>query len=277
MRSATLVTTLTSLTTAMAVAAPLVVFGFLYVLLVQPEWDRAAIDRIELDRTLADLDRQRSSTSAPSGSVEAAAVDELAVRAARVERPLDLVDVLTDTLNGPAVGGVSNLLIETGADGAAGTPVTLTFDARFEQIVRFVRSLRALPANIDLPTVEVGAVSSRNGLARANVSLLVSAAPGQVVAAPVSPAAVAAPEPAREEVRIPRSAAAQPPAPIVSSILISDGRRLARVDGRIVGPGDRLPAGIVQSIEPDAVVFAGPDGRSRRVEIARPGVGARTP
>jgi hypothetical protein len=111
-------------------------------------------------------------------------------------------------------------------------------------------------------------------LARTNVSLLVSAA---VVAAPVSPAAVAAPESAREEVRIRRSAAAPPPAPVVSSILISDGRRLARVDGRIVGPGDRLPAGIVQSIEPDAVVFAGPDGRSRRVEIARPGVGARTP
>ena len=264
MRSATLVTTLTSLTTAMAVAAPIVVFGFLYVLLVQPERTRAAIGRIELDRTLADLDRQRSSTSAPSGGVEASAVDEFAARAARVERPGDLVDVLTDVLNGPAVGGVSNLLIERGADGAAGTPVTLTFDARFEQIVRFVRSLRALPANIDLPTVEIGAVSSRTGLTRANVSLLVSAA-------------VAVPQPASEKVRIRRPAAAPPPAPVVSSILISDGRRLARVDGHIVGPGDRLPAGTVQSIEPDAVIFAGPDGQSRRVEIARPGVGARTP
>ena len=277
MRSATLVTTLTSLTTAMAVAAPLVVFGFLYVLLVQPERARAAIGRAELDRALADLDHQRASTRAPSSIVESAAVDGFAARAARVERPGDLVDVLTDMLNGPAVGGVSNLLIERGTDGAAGTPVTLTFDARFEQIVRFVRTLRALPANIDLPTVEVGAVSSRTGLARANVSLLVSAAPGQVVAAPVSPAIVAVPEPAREGVRIRRSATASPPAPVVSSILISDGRRLARVDGRIVGPGDRLRAGVVQSIEPDAVVIAGPDGRSRRVEIARPGVGARNP
>lgn len=270
MRSATLITTLTSLTTAMAVAAPFVVFGFLYVLLVQPERARAAIGRIELDRAFADLDRQRSSTSAPSGSVEAAVVDEFAARAARVERPSDLVDVLTDVLNGPAVGGVSNLLIETGA---AGTPVTLTFDARFEQIVRFIRSLRALPANIDLPTVEIGAVSSRTGLARANVTLLVSAETGQVVAAPMSPAAVAVPERARDEVRTRRPAATPPPSPVVSSILISDGRRLATVDGQIVRPGDRLPAGTVQSIEPDAVVFAGPDGRSRRIEIARPGVG----
>lgn len=277
MRSATLVTTLTSLTTAMAVAAPIVVFGFLYVLLVQPERAKAAIDRIELDRTLADLDRQRSSTKAPSGSIEPAADDEFAARAARVERPGDLVGVLTDVLNGPAVGGVSNLLVETGVVGAGGTPVTLTFDARFEQIVRFVRALRALPANIDLQTVEIGAVSLRTGLARANASLLVASAPGPVVAAPASPATLAVPKPAREEVRIRRPAAAPPPAPVVSSILIADGRRLARVDGRIVGPGDRLPAGTVQSIEPDAVIFAGPDGLTRRVEIVRPGVGARTP
>jgi hypothetical protein len=276
MRSATLVTTLTSLTTAMAVAAPIVVFGFLYVLLVQPERARAAIDRIELDRTLADLDRRRSA-KAPSGSVEPAADDEFAARAARVERPSDLVGVLTDVLNGPAVGRVSNLLVETGVEGASGTPVTLTFDARFEQIVGFVRTLRALPANIDLQTVEIGAVSSRTGLARANASLLVSAAPGQVVAAPASPATIAVPKPAREEVRIRRPAAPPPPAPVVSSILIADGRRLARVDGRIVVPGDRLPAGTVQSIEPDAVIFAGPDGRTRRVEIVRPGVEARTP
>jgi len=277
MRSATLVTTLTSLTTAMAVAAPFVVFGFLYVLLVQPERARAATGRIELDRALADLDRQRSSSSASSGNGERAVADDFAVRAARAERPGDLVDVLADALNGPAVGGVSNLHIETGADGAAGTPVTLTFEARFEQSVRFVRSLRALPANIDLSTVEIGAVSSRTGLARANLTLLVSAATRQAVAAPVVPpvsaAAVTMPERAREEVRIRRPAVAPPPAPVVSSILISDGRRLARVDGQIVGPGDRLAAGTVQSIESDAVVFAGPDGRSRRVEIARPGAG----
>ena len=277
MKSATLVTTLTGLTTAMAVATPFVVFGFLHVLMVQPERTGARIARNELNRALSDLDRQRTSTRAPSDSVESAAVDEFAARAARVERPSALVDVLTDMLNGPAVGGVSNLLIETGADGSAGTPVTLTFDARFEQIVRFFRSLRALPASIDLPTAEIGAASSQTGLARANVSLLVSPAPGQLVAAPAPMAAVAVPERAREESRSPPPVAAPTPAPVVSSILISDGRRLAWVDGQIVGPGDRLPAGTVQSIEPDAVVFAGPDGRSRRVEILRPGVGVRTP
>jgi hypothetical protein len=201
MRSATLVTTLTSLTTAMAVAAPLVVFGFLYVLLVQPERARAAIGRVALDRALADLDHQRASTRAPSGIVESPAVDEFAARAARVQRPGDLVAVLTDMLNGPAVGGVSNLLIESGTDGAAGTPVTLTFDARFEQIVRFVRTLRALPANIDLRRWRLEPCRHAQDWRARTYRLLVSAAPGQVVAAPVSPAAVAVPEPAREEVR----------------------------------------------------------------------------
>lgn len=276
MKTAALVTTLTGLTTAMAVAAPFVVFGFLYILLVQPERAGAGIARDELDLALADLDRQRTSTRVPADSVESAAVDEFVARVARVERSSDLVDVLTDVLNGPAVGGVSNLLIETGADGSAGTRVTLTFDAQLEHIVRVFRSLRALPANIDLSTAEIGSASSQTGLARANVSLLVSAAPGQPVAASASTAAVAVPERARNESRI-SPPAASTPAPVVSSILISDGRRVARVDGQIVGPGDRLPAGIVQSIEPDAVVLAGPDGRSRRVEILRPGVGVRTP
>lgn len=276
MKTAALVTTLTGLTTAMAVAAPFVVFGFLYILLVQPERAGAGIARDELDLALADLDRQRTSTRVPADSVESAAVDEFVARVARVERSSDLVDVLTDVLNGPAVGGVSNLLIETGADGSAGTRVTLTFDAQLEHIVRVFRSLRALPANIDLSTAEIGSASSQTGLARANVSLLVSAAPGQPVAASASTAAVAVPERARNESRI-SPPAASTPAPVVSSILISDGRRVARVDGQIVGPGDRLPAGIVQSIEPDAVVLAGPDGRSRRVEILRPGVGVRIP
>lgn len=277
MRSATPVTMLMSLTTAMAVAAPFVVFGFLYVLLVQPERAGAGIARNELDLALAHMDRQRSSMRAPSAGIEGVAAGEFVLHAARVERPSDLVDALTDLLNGPAVGGVSNLLVGTGVSASGRTPVTVAFDARLEQIVRFFRTLRALPSHVDLQTVEIEAVSPWTGLARANVSLLVSAAPGQPVAAAVSTGAVAAPERAREVLRIPPPAAAPLPAPVVSSILISDGRRFARVDGRIVGPGDRLPAGLVQSIESDAVVLAGPDGRSRRVEIVRPEIGARTP
>src|SRR5436190_69818 len=100
-------------------------------------------------------------------------------------------------------------------------------------------------------------------LARASVSLLVSA-PGQLVTVrPLTPA-VAVSERAPKKVRALQTAAASMAAPVVSSILISDDRRLARVDGHIVERGDRLPAGTVQSIESDAVVFAGPDGRSER-------------
>ena len=63
------------------------------------------------------------------------------------------------------------------------------------------------------------------------------------------------------------------PDPVVTSILFSEGRRIARADGRIVGPGDRLGTGVVQSIEPGAVVIVEPDGRTRRFEIVRPVVG----
>jgi hypothetical protein len=51
---------------------------------------------------------------------------------------------------------------------------------------------------------------------------------------------------------------------------VSNDRRLARVDGRIVRPGDRLASGIVRSIERDAIVIGDLSGTTRRVEITRP-------
>lgn len=275
MRTATLVTTLTSLTTAMAVAAPLVVFGFLYVLQVQPERTREMEAQNELQAALADLERRRTAVEAPSVTAEAAAVDEFVARAARREGADDLAGALTALLNSPAVGGVSNLVVEADSAGGVGTRITLTFGARYDQIVRFFRSLRGLPGSVDLQGVEIG--SDASSRTRAKVSLVVAQAQDAPQAtsgpAPASHPTVAKPSEKRELGRGQRPTV---PDPVVSGILISDGRCVALVDGRIVGPGDRLAAGVVQSIEPDAVVLAGPDGRSRRVEIVRPAIELRT-
>jgi hypothetical protein len=56
----------------------------------------------------------------------------------------------------------------------------------------------------------------------------------------------------------------------VTSILLSGGRRAAIVDGRVVREGDQLRAGIIREIMADALVIVDPDGRERRVAIARP-------
>jgi hypothetical protein len=268
MRRATLVTGLTGATLAMAVAAPLAVFGFLYVLQVQPERSGAVDARNQLDAARADLHRLRLSARAPSITPDAASVDEFVARAGNGERVGDLVDALTALLNSSAVGGVSNLLFETGAPGIVRTPVTMMFDARHEQVVRLFRSLNALPRSVDVQSVEIApGPQPPPGLTRARVLLLVSHPPVE---------AVAKPRRARDPIEAPPAASMPQPVPVVSSILISNGRRVARVDGRIVRPGDRLQAGVVHAIEPDAVVLRGPDGRLWRAEIERSAVGTRT-
>jgi len=277
MRSATLVTTLTSVTTAMAVAAPVVVFGFLYVLQVQPERAREIEAQNELHAALADLERRRAAVEVPSVTAEAAAVDEFVARVARGEGADDLAGALTALLNGPAVGRVSNLIVETDSAGGDRRRMTVTFEARYEQIVRLLRSLRALPISVDLQAVEIDSdASSRTGTTHVKVSLLVAEAQGAPQpASGRAPARATNTHQTRDLASQPRPAGASPD-PVVTGILISAGRRVALVDGRIVGPGDRLAAGVVQSIEPDALVFAGPDGRSRRVEIVRPAIPSRT-
>ena len=296
MKSATLVTALTSLTTAMAVAAPIVVFGFLYVLQVQPERAAAVESRNQLAAARDELNRRRLFVRPQSVVTKASALDEFDARTPEGDRVGEVADALTAVLNSPAVGGVANLVIETGApeDGPVDsmiqvfsrtvvpTLVTLTFDARYEQIGRFFWNLRVLPTTFDLQSVELmPSAASRAGLMRAKVSLLVfhrpeMAAPAQaprtqmvdVTTVPEWTRDPFAAHP-RAEAERPVAAAAQP-APVVNSVLFSSGRRVALVDGRVVRPGDRVRAGVIRSIEPDAVVIQEPDGRVRRFEIERP-------
>jgi len=60
------------------------------------------------------------------------------------------------------------------------------------------------------------------------------------------------------------------PDPAVRSILFSSTRRLAIVDGRIVGVGDTVGALTVTAIEQDAVVFTTSSGERRRVSVHAP-------
>jgi hypothetical protein len=57
------------------------------------------------------------------------------------------------------------------------------------------------------------------------------------------------------------------PAPSVRSILFSSTRRLAVVDGKIVGVGDQVGVYTVAEIEQGAVVFSLPTGERRRVSV----------
>ncbi len=64
-----------------------------------------------------------------------------------------------------------------------------------------------------------------------------------------------------------RVAAAASPDPVVKSILFSSNRRLAVVDGKIVGIGDAIGAGRVVDITREAVVITTPAGAQRRLTL----------
>jgi hypothetical protein len=203
---------------------------------------------------------------------------------------------LTGVLSSPSVGGASNLSIETGAPGdgprdsivrgfpqpVVHTPITVTFDARYDQVGRFFWSLRVLPTTFDLQSLELApAPGSQAGLMRARVSLLAFHRPGTAPRAtpPQAVDVITTPQWARDPfagtsrpTAPSRRAAISPaqPAPEVSSILVSTGRRIARVDGRLVRIGDRVQGGVIQAIDADAVWIEAPDGRVRRVALERP-------
>jgi len=71
----------------------------------------------------------------------------------------------------------------------------------------------------------------------------------------------------REIVRAATAAPDAGPEPAVRSILFSPTRRLAIVDGRIVGVGDQVGLFRVAEIEQGAVVFALETGERRRVSV----------
>ena len=155
--------------------------------------------------------------------------------------------------------------------------LTLTFDARHDQVGTFFWTLPAFAA-LDVRFAELSAAAE--GLVHVTVGLRAHEHDHQVAATlaesgseprwsrnPFVQRLTPSPNVAVRPVSIAPPVAADP---VVSGILVSGGRRLAVVDGRIVGPGDLLGATTVRSIEPEAIVIAGPDGRARRVPVRRP-------
>jgi hypothetical protein len=275
----------------MAIAAPIVVFGFLFVLQVYPERKAAAESRHQLTMAREELKRRQQAVRPQSVSTDGSALAAFEARISKSDGASGAADMLTAVLNGRAVGGVSNLAVETGVSEDAEssstarlfsqtvkqTSVTLTFDARYEQIERFFRNLRDLPTTFELQSAEVTpGRSPGSGLMRAKVSLLVFHRPGTSAPATrvvdVTTLALQNRAPIADAARLERrrSVASKEPDPVVTSILFSGGRRAAIVDGRVVREGEQLPAGIIREIVADAIVIVDRDGRARRVALARP-------
>lgn len=233
----------------LAFAAPVAIFGLLHTLLVQPQ------------RLAAEAARMRVPV------VEATAVPPPVLPPAREVFDGDLKNLVASLARSPAVGGVTNLSIEMVAPDA---PVTVIFEAQYAQIGRFFWNLPTLPARVAVQSVELTpAVAPK---VRAKIVLSVF---GRRTTTPGSSTAVA-PEWPRDPftapatpVRVVHSTPVLPPAPVVKSILFSASRRVALVDGRIVGVGDRVGTFLVEDIQPDSVLLVTPQGLKTRIELQR--------
>lgn len=130
-------------------------------------------------------------------------------------------------------------------------------------------TVRSVDLNIDIGTVPAaGPNPPAESLAPSPLATPLPEAQAPVVAAP----------PAERRPIRPRSKPANgglaaraylPPAPRVTSILIGSGRRLAMMDGGIVGVGDAVGPRVVIRIDSDAVILRDPSGAEVRV-VLRP-------
>ena len=229
-------------TPLLALAVPFVIFGFLQVLVVQPERGAARAARGE---------------------------------AANVVGSAGAADTIRTLANSPEVGGVKNLSVVQGAADDSGAQMAVAFDAEYAQVGRFFSNLRSLPAAFDVRSFELEpAKSATPGFVSARIVLFMFK-PG--VAPPPAPAA----GPVMQRVAIPqrqrRANVIMPepivPDPVVNGILFSASRQVAVVNGRVVKPGDRVGPLVVRAIERDGVILTTASGLRRRVALDRPANG----
>ena len=155
--------------TPLSIFAPALVFGLLYVCVVQPQraaW-RMAEKRVVGARS--ERDRQRQTPRPEPTADKKSALDEFDNRTATGDPGVLVTDAVETVVNSPSVGGVSNLSVETGAPAAVPPdstvylfpgafmqmPIAIGFDARYEQIGRFLANLRAMPTTFELRSIEV--------------------------------------------------------------------------------------------------------------------------
>lgn len=227
-------------TPLLALAVPFVIFGFLQVLVVQPERGAARAARGE---------------------------------AASVVGSAGAADTIRTLANSPEVGGVKNLSVVQGATDDSGAPMTVAFDAEYAQVGRFFSNLRRLPAAFDVRSFDLEpAKSATPGLVSAKIVLFMFkpgvAPPPVPAAAPVTQRAAIPQRPAK--VIMPEPIV---PDPVVNGILFSASRQVAVVNGRVVKPGDRVGPLFVRAIERDGVILTTASGLRRRVALDRPANG----
>jgi len=268
---------LVRLTPLLAMVAPFVIFGFLYVLAVLPQRAAAQGARGTALSLRDELARRRVLIgSTPPATTIAPATPAVDRRTPDIDGARDVAAAVTRLANGPAVGGVTNRSTRI-----AGSDVAVTFEADQAQIGRFFLNLRALPAIFELRSF---ALSPAGGsLKRVRMVLFVFKPAATAAPSPGLALAPAQPAPAPQVVHVsptprasttperrPNSAGAEPSLMKVSSILISDSRRVALVDGRIVRTGDRLGSFLVGAIDRDGVVLVADNGARQRVGLERP-------
>ncbi len=233
-------------TPLLALAVPFVIFGFLQVLVVQPERGAARAAR-----------REAASVVGSAGAA----------------------DTIRTLANSTEVGGVKNLSVVQGAADDSGAPMTVAFDAEYAHVGRFFSNLRRLPAAFDVRSFELDrAKSATPGLVSAKIVLFMFK-PG--VAPPPAPAAtpelerVAIPERLAKVLPTRRVVVPEPivPDPVLNGILFSASRQVAVVNGRVVKPGDRVGPLFVRAIERDGVILTTASGLRRRVALDRPAIG----
>lgn len=260
-----------SLTTTMAAVGPVVIFGVLYMLAIEPQRAAARAVQQELADANAKLGKERAFVRRAPSTNQLSPISQFESRTPDTGSAGEVPQALEALLNSPAVGGVADLSIETGAatfgPQLVSTPVTMSFDARYDQIGRFFWNLRTLPTTFELRSVQL--TTGRAPSTHASVVLFVRQRKADLSSAPEE-------KPFTPAAEVPSAALARrervPPQrdPVVSSILFSSRRRVALIDGRIVRVGDRVGSAVVRSIEPDAVVIVTAEGLPRRLELDRP-------
>jgi hypothetical protein len=167
---------------ALSMVAPLVIFGFIYVLAIVPARQGALAARSEVETSRDALVRTRSELQDASLLRGPAA----APRSFYVRTASDLADAVRTVADSQSVGGVDQLSVQI-----HGAAVSVTFDARYAQLDEFFSSLDAITGAYDVSSVDI--VRKENlPLMRATVEFLVRGEPAVVpTPAPQPPPLVA--------------------------------------------------------------------------------------